>query len=49
MNATETIAAALMSPVVLILTTFIAGIFITFSYQQQKEINELRKKLGKEN
>ena len=48
MNATETIAAALMSPVVLILTTFIAGMFMTFSYQQQKEINELRKKLGKE-
>ena len=34
MNAIETIAAALMSPVVLILTTFIAGMFMTFSYQQ---------------
>jgi len=30
------------------LTTFIAGMFISFSYQQQKEINELRKKLGKD-
>lgn len=49
MNATETIAVALMSPVVLILTTFVAGMFMTFSYQQQKEINELRKKLGKDN
>jgi len=48
MNATETIASALMSPIVLILTTFIAGMFISFSYQQQKEINELRKKLGKD-
>lgn len=47
MNATETIATVLMSPVVLILTTFIAGLFIVHSYQQQKEINELKKKLGK--
>ena len=48
MNPTETIASALMSPIVLILTTFIAGLFISFSYQQQKEINELRKKLGRD-
>ena len=48
MNPTETIGMALTSPVVLILTTFIAGLFITFSYQQQKEINELKKKLGKD-
>ena len=48
MNATETIASALMSPIVLILTTFIAGLFIAHSYKQQKEIDELKKKLGKE-
>ena len=47
MNATETIASALMSPIILILTTFIAGMFITFSIQLFKENNELKKKLGK--
>jgi hypothetical protein len=48
MNPTETIATALTSPIFLILITCVAGIFIAHSRQQQKEIDELRKKLGKD-
>jgi hypothetical protein len=48
MEPVQTIVTALLSPIVLILTICVAGIFISHCYQQQKEIDELRKKLGKD-